>query len=144
MAQFKDVFSITAKVILSLFIISAAMGVGFLILGGLGSAIAPSNANPLGAPGEDEADAVRNTMPAPAWDSVIVKAVTNQCVTDGMSKGEVLRAIGAPDLRYDGPRISSWTWHPRKASEATMFFTAKGNVYLWGSGCKSLSGSVPP
>src|SRR2546425_7419114 len=102
MAQFKDVFSTTAKVILSLLIISAVIGVAFLILGRLGSAIIPANSSPPGAPGEDEADAIRSAVPAPTWDSVIVKAVTNRCVTDGMNKTEVLRAIGAPDLRYDG------------------------------------------
>jgi len=37
MAQFKDVFSTTAKVLLTLLIISAAIGAGFLILGSIPS-----------------------------------------------------------------------------------------------------------
>lgn len=141
MAQFKDVFSTTAKVILSLLIISAMIGVAFLIVGGIGSAVAPVNSG-VGAPGADEADALRVTVPKSAWDSVIAKTAANHCVTDGMNKEEVLRAVGEPDLRYDGTGISSWTWHPRKTNETTIFFTAKGNVYLWSSGCKTISGST--
>jgi hypothetical protein len=144
MAQFKNVFSTTAKVILSLLIISAVIAVAFPILGGLDSAVAPAHSPPLGAPGEDEVDTLRSTAPPPAWDSVIVKAVTNQCATDGMNQAEVLRAIGEPNVRYDDIARSSWTWHPRKLNETTIFFTAKGNVYLWSSACKSLSGIVTP
>src|ERR1700756_1961577 len=101
MAQFKDVFATTAKVILSLLIISAVVGVAFPILGGLRSEVGSAAPGPARASGEDEDDTIRNSAPA-AWDSVMVKAVTNRCVTDGMNEAEVLRAIGEPNGRYDG------------------------------------------
>jgi hypothetical protein len=138
-----NLFSTTAKVILSLLIISAMIGVARPILGGR-SAVEPANSNSPGTPGEEETDTIRNAAPAPAWDNLIVKAIANQCVTDGMSEAEVLLAIGEPNERYDDPGISSWTWHPRKLNETTIFFTPKGYVYLWNSGCKSLRGIVTP
>lgn len=141
MAQFKDVFAIAAKVSLSLLIISAVIGVAFPTLGGLRSNVVPATSNAASVSGDDEADAIHN---AAAWESVIAKAVTNRCVTDGMNKAEVLRAIGQPSVRYDGDGLSAWSWHPRQLNEATIFFTAKGNVYLWDNGCKSLSGIVTP
>jgi|ERR1019366_4765366 hypothetical protein len=143
MAQFKDVFSTTAKVILSLLIISAVVGLGFLILGRLGSAITPAS-SASADPNENEADALRAAMPKSAWDNLIAKAVANHCVTDGMNEEEVFRAVGEPNLKYDGKEISTWTWHPAKPNETTLFFTGKGNVYLWSSGCKTLAGSVTP
>jgi hypothetical protein len=144
MAQFKDVFSTTAKVVLSLLVISAVIGVAYPILGGLGSASASPTVTPSGAPGEEGADTMRSAAPPAAWNSLLAKAVANQCVTDGMNEAEVLRAIGEPNVRYDGRAISSWTWHPRQLNETTIFFTTKGTVYLWNSGCKSLNGIVTP
>jgi hypothetical protein len=143
MAPFKDVFSTTARVVVFLLIISAAIGVAFPSLSGLSSAVTPADSNPIGgASGEEETDTIRNAAPAPAWDHVITKAVANRCVTDGMNAAEVLQAVGEPNVRYDDPGISSWTWHPRMLNETTMFFTPKGHVYLWNSGCKSLRGIV--
>jgi len=139
-----NLFSTTAKVVLSLLIISAMIGVAFPILGGLGSAVEPVNSNSPGTPGEEETDTIRNATPAQAWNNLIVKAIANQCVTDGMSEAEVLLAIGEPNERYVDQEISSWTWHPRKLNETTIFFTPKGYVYLWNSGCKSLRGIVTP
>jgi hypothetical protein len=139
-----NVFSTTAKVFLTLLIISAVIGVAFPTLGGLGSAVVSANSTRAGATGEEEADMIRNSAPVPEWDSIIVKAVTNRCVPDGMNGAEVLRAIGEPNERFDGTEISSWSWHPRKLNEATIFFTPNGNVYPWDSGCKNLSGIVTP
>ena len=144
MAQFKDVFSTTAKVVLSLLIISVIITVAYPILGGLGSASAPASAAPSGAIGDDDADTMRTVAQPAAWNNLIAKAVANQCVTDGMNETEVLRAIGEPNVRYDGRAISSWTWHPRQLNETTIFFTTKGTVYLWSAGCKSLNGIVTP
>jgi hypothetical protein len=138
------VFSTTAKVVLSLLIILAVIRGAFPTVGGPGSAVVAANSNRGGATGEEEADMIRNSAPVPEWDSIIVKAVTNRCVTDGMNGAEVLRAIGEPDERFDSAEISSWSWHPRKLNEATIFFTPNGNVYLWDSGCKNLSGIVTP
>jgi hypothetical protein len=139
-----NVFSTTAKVFLSLLIISAVIGVAFPTLGGLGSAVVSANSTRAGATGVEEADMIRNSAPVLEWDSIVVKAVTNRCVTDGMNGTEVLRAIGEPKERFDGAKISSWSWHPRKLNEATIFFTPNGNVCLWDSGCKNLSGIVTP
>jgi hypothetical protein len=145
MAQFKDVFSNTAKVILSLLIISAAIGVAFPILSGLGFPVAQSNfINFQGTSGEEDSDTIRKATPTSAWVNIVDKAITNQCVMDGMNQSEVVRAIGEPGVRFDDKGKSSWTWHPQKLNETTIFFTSKGNVYLWSSACKSLRGIVTP
>jgi hypothetical protein len=144
MAQFKDVFSTTAKVILSLLIISVMIAVAYPLLGGLGSASVPASTAPSGGTGDDDTDTMRAVAQPAAWNNLIAKAVANRCVSDGMNEKEVLRAIGEPNVRYDGEAISSWTWHPRQLNETTIFFTTKGTVYLWNSGCKSLNGIVTP
>jgi hypothetical protein len=145
MAQFKLVFSTTAKVVLSLLIISAAVGVAFPILSGLGSPVAQTNSIALQVTtGDEDSDTIRKATPASAWVNIVDKAVTNQCVMDGMNQAEVVRAIGEPGVRFDDNLKSSWTWHPQRLNETTIFFTSKGNVYLWSSSCKSLRGIVTP
>ena len=135
-----NLFSTTAKVILSLLIISAMIGVAFPILGGLGSAVEPLNSNSPGTPGEEETDTIRNATPAQAWNNLLVKAIANQCVTDGMSEAEVLLAIGEPNERYVDQEISSWTWHPRKLNETTIFFTPKATFIFGTADVKALEG----
>lgn len=154
MAEFKDVFSTTAKVILALVIISALIGVGFLIVGGLGSVVVPASSTGAATTDkyEDTADARRTTMPKSVWDRGITKAVRSHCVTDGMNEEEVLRALGNPTSKSG----RSWTWQlpageclkydgdqciEQKENHAIIFLTAKGNVYLHSVGCEDINNS---
>lgn len=142
MANFKDVFSTTAKVMFALAIISALIGLGSLVLGGLGSAVLPTAAT-TASPNkyEEPADARRSTMPKSVWDRGVIKAVKHHRVTDGMNQDEVLRALGEPTSRSK----TSWTWRlppteclkyegdncvEQKENKAIIFLSAKGNVYL--------------
>lgn len=156
MAQFKDVFSTTAKVIAAVFIVSAIIGVGFLFWGGVVSFVASSSSS---APVEknhyeEDADARRTTMPLSKWNRGIKLAAKNQCVTDGMNEDEVASAVGQPSSKSP----SSWRWKlaPGKClkyqgdtcaeseqNEAIILFTSKGNVYLHSANCETLSSKQP-
>lgn len=159
MAHFKDVFSTTLKVLPALIIISAVIGVGGLILGGLGSVVIPTGSvttEPAAyrTAETDTADAFRTTMPRRTWDIGIARAVRKHCFAEGMNKEEVVQSLGKPttkeDHAYSG---SSWTWQlpPSKCLKydgdkcmeqeerhKTIEFTAKGRVYLQGSSCQTL------
>ncbi len=90
MTQFRDVFTTTLKVFLSLFLVSAVIGVAFLILGGLGSTVTSPNSTKTETDTyQTDADALRTTMPKKDWDRGIAKAVRKHCLTSGMSKEEV-------------------------------------------------------
>ncbi len=155
MAQFKDVFSTTLKVLLALLIISVVLGVGFLILGGLGS-IASGPSSTANSPStssdniETKPDALRTTMPKSVWERGIARAVKKHCITDGMSKEEVARAWGEPTKKED----ANWTWQlppgkclkydgdkctEKEERHKIIFFTAKGNVFLEGDACQTIN-----
>jgi hypothetical protein len=160
MAQFKDVFSTTLKVFLALVIISAAIGVAFLFLGGLGSVVTSTSTNASSTKTEvnkyqTAADAIRTSMPKKTWDKGLAKAVSKHCYTDGMNKEEVARALGEPtkkeDHAYDGESTWSWQLAPGKClkydgdkcaeqeeRKTVVYFSANGNVYLEGNSCKTL------
>ncbi len=97
MAEFKQVFSTTLKVWVSLLIISAVIGVGYLIVAGIASVPRTtehvsepegSSTGPLvtmrskpgtsyQSPVENAADAYRTTMPKSTWDKLVDWAVAN-------------------------------------------------------------------
>jgi hypothetical protein len=173
MACFRDVFSTTAKVVLALFIISALIGVGSLVLGGLGSVVIPtSSTSEPGSgvisagstssietathPEDDAADALRTTMPKSVWERGMARTVKHRCFTGGMSKEEVVRALGEPIEKSDFSDDigSTWTWQlppgeclkydgdkciERKKNSQRVFFTAKGNVRQQ-SECEAFNG----
>jgi hypothetical protein len=91
MAQFKDVFSTTAKVILSLLLISLAIGAGLFFLGSVILLSSPAQLDPLFSSEEEWADGRRGTMSPVAWNILVDHAIANHCVTDGMSEEEVAR-----------------------------------------------------
>ncbi len=162
MAQFKDVFSTTLKVLLALVLISAALGIGVLFLGGviagLGSKSAPVSTSTAKSDNDaraDEADSIRTTMPKSLWDAGMARAIAHHCYTDGMSEEEVAQALGEPASKADyGIRGASWTWQlpsgkclrydgdkciQHETREKIIFFTAKGNVNLDGAACQTLN-----
>jgi hypothetical protein len=161
MAQFKDVFSTTLKVLLALLIISAVLGVGFLFLGGVIGGLASIAKSPSPTTTtendvrEDEADAIRTTMPKSLWDAGIARAVKKHCYTEGMSKEEVAQALGEPTQKTDHTSVGDdWTWRlpsgkclkydgdkcaEQEKREKVIFFTPKGNVYLEGTSCRTIN-----
>jgi hypothetical protein len=161
MAQFKDVFSTTWKVLLALVLISAIIGACTIALGGLGwmmgrSSSTPSAASIAVSADDQAADALRTTMPKSIWDRGMARAVRNHCFTEGMSKEEVIRAVGEPTERndYNSEIGSIWVWQlpPGKClkydgdkcieqvkNSQTIIFTAKGSV-RGQSGCETLTG----
>jgi len=99
---------------------------------------------------ETKPDALRTTMPKSVWDAGIARAAKKHCVTDGMSKDEVIRAWGEPSQKGE----SNWTWQlpsgkclmydgdkcvAKEERHKILFFTAKGNVYLEGDGCQTIN-----
>jgi hypothetical protein len=157
--QFKDVFSTTAKVILALVIISALVGVGFLVLGGLGGTLMPASSTSstrAATAEEDAADALRATMPKSMWDRGIARAVKHHCFVSGMNQEEVVRALGEPTQKTDlGDYGSDWTWQlppgkclkydgdkcvEQEKNEPRIAFTRKGSLHYATDGCETLSG----
>jgi hypothetical protein len=159
MAKFTDVFWTTAKVLLALLIISIAGWVAVGVFGGLGSAVMPS-AKPtsvsLRNSDDDVTDAVRTSMPKSAWDRGMARAASHHCYTNGMSKDEVLRALGEPSERkdYGGEIGSNWTWQlpagkclkydgdnciQHEENHQIIFFTSGGNA-KGAAGCETLAG----
>jgi hypothetical protein len=154
MAKFNDVFSVTAKVVLSLMVISLLIGVAFYALGGVGSIIQ----KPRPDAAQDMADEARSSMPQTKWDKGIAKAIKVHCITDGMSKEEVLRSYGEPTKKTDytynnGLKGSEWVWElppgdclkyagencvERETRQKMIMFTAKGNVFKVGYDCVSI------
>lgn len=163
MAQFRDVFSTTLKVLAALLIISAALGLGFLFLGGVIGGLAPiaeshsATSTTESNDREDEADSIRTTMPKSLWDVGIARAVRKHCYTEGMSKEEVTQALGEPTKKTNYTSTSvgdNWTWQlpsgkclrydadqcaEQEKREKVIFFTPKGNVYLQGTPCQTIN-----
>lgn len=160
MPEFKVVLSTTAKVLLSLVVISAVIAVGIGLLGGLAMLSKPSTTNAAAAalrdPAADEADAKRTSMPKSVWDRGVARAVNHHCFTDGMSKDEVLRALGEPTQKSEyGKTGASWSYQrpagkclkyqgdlcaEREENRTIVFFTGNGNVEMQSSDCESLNG----
>ena|SRR5208337_3738511 len=165
MADFKTVFSTTAKVWISLLIISLLIGIGVLAFGGilasLGLTTRSSNSTSTARfsdsafPSETDirknaADARRTSMPKSVWDAGVARAIKEDCITDGMNQLEVSRAWGEPTKKEP----SSWAWDlrpgactrydgdncvKREERNKIVFFTANGNVYNEGEGCGSFN-----
>lgn len=162
MAQFKDVFSTTWKVLAALFLISMIVGVIIAILGGLGTVMVPAKSEPSSvsamATAEDQAaDGLRSTMPKSRWDWGMARATKNHCITEGMSKEEVVKAVAEPTERrdYSADVGSIWEWHlpsgkclkydgdnciEQGKNSQTILFTPKGHVRGQPEGCETISG----
>jgi hypothetical protein len=160
MATFKDVFWITAKVLLALILIAGIVISLPLIIGTLGmlanhsskaaSPTVPHYSDLLDA----QADAVRNSMPRSTWDRGMRRAAKSFCFTEGMNKEEVEHAVGEPTTKEDfSPGIgSTWTYEidrpkclkydgencvQKEYPKTMIFFTPAGNVKS-SPGCKTV------
>lgn len=162
-ADFKTIFSTTAKVWASVILIAAIVCAAVLILGGLlaglGSVAKSADSGVSTATDDmgryvDEArrraaDGRRSSMPRSAWNAGIARAIKNDCVTDGMNQSEVLQALGQPAEKTD----YDWKWNlrpgkclkfdgencaEREQNQEIVFFTPNGNVYKTGENCQTL------
>jgi hypothetical protein len=160
MAQFKDVFSTTAKVLGALVIISVVVGLGFLFLGGLGSALAPAVSNSPARDAKpvekDAEDSLRTAMPRSVWDRGVARAVKHHCYVPGMNQEEVVRALGEPTQKSDmGDHGSDWMWKlppgkcvkydgdkcvEQETKEGRVSFTPSGNVNYAVDACETIGG----
>ena len=89
---------------LALVIISALVGVGFLVLGGLGGTLMPASSTSstrAATAEEDAADALRATMPKSMWDRGIARAVKHHCFVSGNESGGSGAGLG----RTHGKRL---------------------------------------
>lgn len=150
MAQFKDVFSTTAKVLLALVIIAALIGIGYGLLAGIGAlSVASSTSQPspdavANAARAGAMDTIRSSMPKSEWDRGMARAAKRHCYIGGMNKEEITRALGEPNKKDDwGSNGGAWTWQlppgkclkysgddcvEQETNHQIVFFTAKGNA----------------
>lgn len=152
MAQFSEVFSTTAKVVGALVIISAIGGIGYFVLGAAGSAVtSPKKSEATHTAAADylsetdkAADSRRTTMPASTWNHKMARASKFHCYTPGMNQHELVQSLGEPTQKKDDSISGGyWIWQlspgkclkydgdrcvEQEKREATIFFTAKGNV----------------
>jgi hypothetical protein len=103
MAKFDEVFSITWKVLLSLFLISLATGVVYFFVAGMGSVSRRKVVE------DDEwqrnyrntsADDAPTKMPRSQWNTKLERCVVDQTVIEGMTKGEVKQAVAGDGVNY--------------------------------------------
>jgi hypothetical protein len=154
MPAFKDVFSTTWKVVLSLMIVSAiAVFVYFLL-----SVPSRVSEQRSGKTGDDpfsryDASDYQTKMPKSAWDKRVAWAVSHHCYFVGMSKVDAIQALGPPTeqvetsltyywlnkdcVRYEGNACAE---HKK---EQRIIFLYKGYVSSFGKGvdCYTLSGA---
>jgi hypothetical protein len=162
MPEFKVVLSTTAKVLLSLVVISAVIALGIGLLGGIAAlsnqaATTTKAAAPASDLTAEAADTLPTTMPKSSWDRGIARAIKHHCFTDGMSRDEVVNALGEPTGKseYAGKIGSSWSYQgapgkclryqgelcvERETHRTIVFFTHNGNVEMESRECQSLNG----
>lgn len=154
MAKFSEVFSTTAKVFLSLLILSILIAIGYAVLHGIGTAVTSPSSAITGSGGGskptmyEEADNFRTTIPKSVWDKGMERAVKKHCFISGMNGEEIARALGEPTTKTSG----AWTYQiptgkclkyegdtciEKEKHEQIVYFTPKGNVWS-GSGCQTL------
>ena len=102
--KFSQVFSVTLKVILALFVISIIIGVGYGILVSIGKSSSPSSINHdfsdtylnSRSSYNSGADDAHTKMPLSQWKRVIAEDIRGHCVRQGMTTHEVEKAVGKP------------------------------------------------
>jgi hypothetical protein len=101
MATFKDVFNITWKVVLSLMIVSAIVGIAYWLVN-LPEEVAKTStsAREVEKDKYDTSD-YHTKMPKSVWDKRVAWAVKHHCHFAGMSKEEIIQALGQPTEEKD-------------------------------------------
>jgi hypothetical protein len=109
MVTFKDVFSITWKVVLSLMIVSAIAGVAYWLLSvpGKFAKVAKENTT-VGAASTGDTSDYHTKMPKSLWERRVAWAVKHRCTFAGMTKEEVIRALGQPTEEKDHALTYAW------------------------------------
>lgn len=117
---FGQVFSVTSKVILALFVISLGIGFVYLIINALGKASDSARSGDSDRSGgtdgaysrtylnsrayyDKEADAAPTAMPLSKWKTSIAADIAGHCIREGMTFDEVKRAIGEPTSKEAVP-----------------------------------------
>src|SRR6266567_1111727 len=154
MVTFKDVFSITWKVVLSLMIVSAIVGVAYWLLSVPGklAKVAKANTTVEAMSTYDTSD-YHTKMPKSLWERRAAWAVKHRCSFAGMSKEEVIRALGRPTeektyaltytwetkdcARYDGDACAEY----KKESNIIFLHNGYSQSFRYGDeDCHTLSG----
>lgn len=114
MATFKDVFNITWKVVLSLVIVSVIAGAAYMLLRVFGEvAKEVAKKETAGAAGKEienryDTSDYHTKMPKSVWDKQVAWAVEHHCHFAGMSKEEIIRALGQPTEEKDYALTYAW------------------------------------
>jgi hypothetical protein len=118
LAQFKEVFSTTAKVILALFLISLGIGIVLGLVNLAGSSPASSSKSDWEAEYmTKQADGKKSSMPLSKWNRTIEAAIKYHCPAEGMTKEEVEKTIGKPAETTD----STWTYRRSVQKECLRY-----------------------
>jgi hypothetical protein len=120
MATFNEVFLITWKVLLALFLISLGLSVGYFVLYRMGNAS-------IGSTSESHqnnewyiktADEKHTRVPLSVWNSVVNAAIKQHCALVGMSKEDAEKSLGKPQSTA---RDSSWEYERTVQKECKRY-----------------------
>jgi hypothetical protein len=100
---FGQVFSVTGKVLLALFLIGLGIGVIYLIISAVGSASHSSGSSDYTNTYinnrefyDKDADEAPTKVPSSRWKSGIAADIKGHCIREGMTYAEVEQAVGKP------------------------------------------------
>jgi hypothetical protein len=124
MPAFKEVFSTTWKVLLALFLISLGLGLAFFIVQGARDSTENQRTTDEKKAEYSSHDTsnYRTKVPKFIWDKRLEWAIAHHCYFAGMSKAEIIQALGQPtgDGDYDdngyGAGVISWSWKTDKCA----------------------------
>ena len=99
----KTVMGTTAKVLLSLVVISLAVGLVVALIDAIGTGVSNSSSGTSSFDYEktltDEAGAVPSSMPLSQWKKLVSAATKEHCGMAGMTGDEIERSLGVPQKR---------------------------------------------
>lgn len=157
MATFKEVFSTTTKVLLSILVISLVLGLVILIFYSIGSQGSTSSSAGLSNPEVEykNADDAPTTMPKSQWDWMIESSLEVGTIVEGMSKSQVEQILRKPSSsrptshgmggetwiytyvkkkgecrKYEGENCAEYA--PNEIENKTLYFSPKGNLTTGG------------
>lgn len=121
MADFKTVFGITWKVVLSLAVISLSAWIAYSVFSNVSqNSEGKEETRHLEAELQasyqrDDTSAEHTKMPQSVWDKRITWAIKHHCWFNGMTRDEVIRALGQPTKQEVHDTYSSlfWSWQTK-------------------------------
>ena len=122
---FSQVFSVTGKVVLALFLIGLGIGLIYLTINGIGSASYSGTGtsdytNTYMNSREyydNKADEALTKMPLSAWKTRMAADISGHCVKEGMTSAEVEKAVGSPTSKKALPPTNGATSDKAEAWE---------------------------